>query len=137
MKKQDWILDNIKRIIREKGIKLSTIANDIGKSQGEVSKILNGDRENYTDELYKWEKPLGTPFHDLVQNNSFSQNNYGEVKDHGIVNVHTLQKVDNNLFEERIHDKEEMYKSEKEQKEYWKEKYYRLKDKIKELEANK
>lgn len=129
MEKQDWILDNIKSIIRAKGIKLTAIAKELGKSQGEISKILNGERENYTDDLHKWVKPLGTPFHDLVQNNSLSQYVH-EVKDNGVGNVHTYQKLESSIYEERIRDKDELIKSEREQKEYWKTKYYKLKDKL-------
>jgi transcriptional regulator with XRE-family HTH domain len=137
MEKKDWILDNIRTIIKMKGIKLSNLGQELGKSQGEISKILNGERENYTDFLPQIAKSLSVPFHELVQNNSVNLNNYGEVKDQGVGNVHTLNKADASLYEDRLKDKDEVIATEREQKlaereqkEYWKSKYYRLKEKL-------
>lgn len=136
MEQKDWILDNIRHIVKTKGIKLTSLGNDLGKSQGEISKILNGERENYTDYLPQIAKSLGATVHELVQNNSLSQH-LGEVKDHGVGNVHTLNKTDNNQYEERLRDKDQIIKSKdeiiknkSESEEYWKAKYYRLKDKL-------
>lgn len=131
--KKDWILDNLNRIINQKGIKLEYIAAKLGKSQGEVSKILKGERESYTKYIYQFTEILNEPYHELVKNNEVNLYNYGEIKDYGVGNVNNLQRPDS--VEQRIKDKDELLQvereqklSEREQKEYWKSKYYRLKE---------
>ena len=138
MIKNDWVLDNINKIISKKGIKLEYISAKLGISQGEVSKILKGERECYTKYVYQFSQILNEPYHDIVKNDEVNQYNYGEIKDNGIGNVRTLKKsIDIELFEQRIQDKDDLIKlereqkiQEREQKEYWKEKYYRIKEKL-------
>ena len=138
MIKNDWILKNINQLIVEKGIKLEYISAKLGISQGEVSKILKGERECYTKYVYQFSQILNEPYHDIVKNDEVNQYNYGEIKDNGIGNVRTLKKsIDIELFEQRIQDKDDLIKlereqkiQEREQKEYWKEKYYRIKEKL-------
>ena len=138
MIKNDWVLDNINKIISKKGIKLEVISTALGISQGEVSKILKGERECYTKYVYQFSQILNEPYHDIVKNDEVNQYNYGEIKDNGIGNVRTLKKsIDIELFEQRIQDKDDLIKlereqkiQEREQKEYWKEKYYRIKEKL-------
>lgn len=136
--KKDWILDNLNRIIDQKGIKLEYIAAKLGKSQGEVSKILKGERESYTKYIYQFTEILNEPYHELVKNNEVNLYNYGEVKAQGVGNVNTntyQNTINNDLVDQRLKDKEELLQiereqklSEREQKEYWKSKYYRLKE---------
>ncbi|MBL7788228.1 MAG: helix-turn-helix transcriptional regulator [Chitinophagales bacterium] len=138
MIKNDWILKNINQLIDEKGIKLEYISAKLGISQGEVSKILKGERECYTKYVYQFSQILNEPYHDLVKNDEVNQYNYGEIKDNGIGNVRTLKKsIDIEVFEQRIQDKDDLINlereqkiQEREQKEYWKEKYYRIKEKL-------
>ena len=138
MIKNDWVLDNINKIISKKGIKLEYISAKLGISQGEVSKILKGERECYTKYVYQFSQILNEPYHDIVKNDEVNQYNYGEIKDNGIGNVRTLKKsIDIELFEQRIQDKDDLINlereqkiQEREQKEYWKEKYYRIKEKL-------
>ena len=138
MIKNDWVLDNINKIISKKGIKLEYISAKLGISQGEVSKILKGERECYTKYVYQFSQILNEPYHDIVKNDEVNQYNYGEIKDNGIGNIRTLKKsIDIELFEQRIQDKDDLIKlereqkiQEREQKEYWKEKYYRIKEKL-------
>ena len=138
MIKNDWILKNINQLIVEKGIKLEYISAKLGISQGEVSKILKGERECYTKYVYQFSQILNEPYHDIVKNDEVNQYNYGEIKDNGIGNVRTLKKsIDIELFEQRIQDKDDLINlereqkiQEREQKEYWKEKYYRIKEKL-------
>ena len=138
MIKNDWVLDNINKIISKKGIKLEVISTALGISQGEVSKILKGERECYTKYVYQFSQILNEPYHDIVKNDEVNQYNYGEIKDNGIGNVRTLKKsIDIELFEQRIQDKDDLINlerehkiQEREQKEYWKEKYYRIKEKL-------
>jgi transcriptional regulator with XRE-family HTH domain len=47
MIQNDCILNNVRIIAKRKGIKLSTFAKDLGISQGELSKILGGERRDY------------------------------------------------------------------------------------------
>lgn len=54
MIKNDWILKNINQLIDDKGIKLEYISAKLGISQGEVSKILKGERECYTKYVYQF-----------------------------------------------------------------------------------
>ena len=138
MIKNDWILKNINQLIVEKGIKLEYISAKLGISQGEVSKILKGERECYTKYVYQFSQILNEPYHDIVKNDEVNQYNYGEIKDNGIGNIRTLKKsIDIELFEQRIQDKDDLINlereqkiQEREQKEYWKEKYYRIKEKL-------
>ena len=138
MIKNDWVLDNINKIISKKGIKLEVISTALGISQGEVSKILKGERECYTKYVYQFSQILNEPYHDIVKNDEVNQYNYGEIKDNGIGNIRTLKKsIDIELFEQRIQDKDDLINlereqkiQEREQKEYWKEKYYRIKEKL-------
>lgn len=43
----DWIIENIKNLIHQKGIKVENISKDLGISKGEFSKIMNGQRKDY------------------------------------------------------------------------------------------
>lgn len=132
MEKKDWILDNIREIRTKKGIKTQLISKDLGISQSEYSKIENGQRKNYTEFLPQIAKVLGVSFHELVKNNETNFYNYGEIKDNGVGNNNNLYQnhIDKSLYEERIRDKEEMIRVEREQKEYFKAKYYKLKEKL-------
>lgn len=143
MVKNDWILRNINKLIDEKGIKLEYISAKLGISQGEVSKILKGERDSYTKYVYQFSQILNEPYHEIIKNDEVNQYNYGEIKDNGIGNVHTFKKaLDLDVYEQRVKDKDDLINlereqkmQEREQKEYWKTKYYKLKDKLTLLEA--
>lgn len=137
MQKNDWILENIRGIMRLKGIKSSILATELGISQGELSKILNGERKNYTEILPLMSQKLGVSFHELVKNDELNQNNYGEIKDNGTGNTKNVYHgISQEVYEAMIKDKNYIIESEREQKDYFKEKYYRLKEKLQKLESN-
>jgi transcriptional regulator with XRE-family HTH domain len=64
--KIDWILNNIKGILKEKALKVETVSSEIGISKGEFSKILSGEREQYFKYLPQISQSLGVSFHQLV-----------------------------------------------------------------------
>jgi transcriptional regulator with XRE-family HTH domain len=143
MLKNDWVLRNINKLIEEKGMKLEYISAKLGISQGEVSKILKGERDSYTKYVYQFSQILNEPYHEIIKNDEVNQYNYGEIKDNGIGNVHTFKKaLDIEVYEHRVKDKDdiillerEQKMQEREQKEYWKAKYYKLKEKFTQLES--
>jgi transcriptional regulator with XRE-family HTH domain len=89
--KKDFILENIKDIMKNKSIKVETVSTGIGISKGEFSKILSGERENYFKHLPQIAHSLGVSFHELVTPKSVVQNNHGEVKENSIGNASNTQ----------------------------------------------
>ncbi len=141
----DWILSNIKKIIKEKNLKLENVSNDIGKSTGEFSKILNGERKNYFSDLPKIAQALDVDFHTLVkQDSTVIQNNHHQEGGTAIANNINDQKYIDKLVnqcqhtieskEATIKTLEDLVKNEKEAKENFKRKYEKMKLKVQELE---
>jgi len=89
--KKDWILENIKDIMKEKSIKVETVSTEIGISKGEFSKILSGEREQYYKHLPLIAQSLGVSFHSLVTPKGLVQNNHGEVKENSVGNASNTQ----------------------------------------------
>jgi transcriptional regulator with XRE-family HTH domain len=136
MKKSNYILDNINEAIKAKKIKLEFIAHKLGISQGEVSKILNGDRKEYEKYIYDFSKILDIDYQELVCNHGVKLINDGDVKEQSQGVLHNLNHGEKELYNERILDLKEINRMNKEnisdltaQMEYWKNKYYKLKDK--------
>jgi transcriptional regulator with XRE-family HTH domain len=136
MKKSNYILDNINEVIKAKKIKLEFIAHKLGISQGEVSKILNGDRKEYEKYIYDFSKILDIDYQELVRNQEVNLVNDGEVRAQNLSVVHNLNHGEKELYNDRILDLKEINRMNKEnisdltaQIEYWKTKYYKLKDK--------
>ncbi len=63
---EQYILENIRNLRRAKGIKSSALANNLGISQGEYSKIENGHRSDYHSYLPQIAQSLGVDFHELI-----------------------------------------------------------------------
>ena len=63
---KDWILENIRILMKEKGIKVENLFPAIGISQGELSKILSGQRSDYFKHLPNFAIALGVTYHQLV-----------------------------------------------------------------------
>ena len=82
---KDWILDNIRNVIAQKGIKLESLSTSIGITQGELSKILNGERKDYFKHLSSIAKELHVSVHYLVMpQNGNVYSNYGNITDYGV-----------------------------------------------------
>ncbi|HEY1047406.1 MAG TPA: helix-turn-helix transcriptional regulator [Bacteroidia bacterium] len=133
----DWILSNIRRLIKQKNLKMSYVASRIGVSEGEFSKILNGYRINYYDKLPLLSEILEVDFHELVDNS-----NAILLHDEGQISFFTEQTI--KQFELTINSKdvtikalEELLSLEREIKETYIKKYQNLKIKFTELEKKK
>lgn len=139
---KDWILENIKKIIKEKGLKVENVSNAIGISKGEFSKILSGQRDNYPKYLPQIADSLEVSFHQLVTPNNVILNNYGEIKEQSQGQVANMyNSTDKVLYERLINEcnekdktKDELLKTEREAKENYKRKYEAMKAKVQELE---
>lgn len=142
----DWILANIKKTMKEKGVKSATISKAIGISEGEFSKILNGQRIDYYDYLPKIANFFGISYHQLVkQDSNIIQNNHNQEGGTAIANSNGPDQVYvDKLFnqcDETIKSKdktiktlEDLYQTEKDAKDSLKRKYEKLKLRLQELE---
>lgn len=144
---KDWILDNIKKIIREKNLKVENVSKAVGISSGEFSKIINGQRINYYEHLPKIAEVCGVTFHELVkQESSVIQNNHHQEGGTAIANSNNLDKlyVDKlvSQCQSTIISKDETIKTltdlltlEREAKENYKRKYEKMKVRLQEIET--
>ncbi len=121
--KEDYILNNMRNIRKQKGIKSENLAKQIGISQSEYSKIENGQRENYYEYLPRIAQAMAVDFHELVDNPSLTQNNYGNISDQGMGNVQNASTNTQELYEKlitslrsTINEKDERIKTEVEKK---------------------
>ncbi len=127
---KDWILDNIRNIMKEKSIKVENLATSIGNSKGELSKILNGERKDYFKYLPDIAKGLNVSFHNLVS----PQNE--NINDNGVGQAHILEQKDESiknllLAKDLIIDgKNEILAIQKNQIENLERKYKNLKEKL-------
>lgn|GEM_PF-2332174 len=79
----EWIIENIRTLLKEKEVKVENISREIGISQGEFSKIINGQRKDYFKYLPQITESLGVSYHRLVIPAQVVQTNYGNINDHG------------------------------------------------------
>ncbi len=130
----DWILPKIKKIIKERQTKIEHIAKSIGISNGEFSKILNGERLNYFKHIPAIADYFNLSFLELVKNdlpNHFntptSENSEVFLLDNYITQCkETISSKDAN-----IKTLDDLVKSEREAKENYKRKYENCKEKLK------
>ena len=138
----DQILPKIKKLIREKQTKVENLAKFIGISQGELSKILNGERLNYYKHIPAIAEYFNIPFLSFVKENSsnlaIKNLSISQHPDYHLLNGNIIQ------FEEIIKAKEaniktleELVISEREAKENYKRKYENCKEKLKLAEGKK
>lgn len=137
----DWILPKIKKLVKEKQIKIEHIAKTIGISNGEFSKILNGERRNYYKYLPAIAEYFDIPFLNIVkediENSELNNKSISQHPDYPLLKGNIVQ------FEETIKAKEasikileDLVKAEREAKENYKRKYENCKEKLK-LAENK
>ena len=142
---KDWILDNIKRILAEKQIKVETVSNEIGISKGEFSKILSGQRKEYFKYLPQIAESIQITFHELVTPTQIIQNNHGEINNNENGNASNDYQQNNIELYERIiketlekdRAKDMLIEQLKNELVNFKRKYQNAKNKIKELEKGK
>ncbi len=95
---KDWILENIRNIMHEKHIKVENISSAIGISNGELSKILNGERKDYFKHLPNIAKVLEVSFHQLVTpQNGNVFNNHGSIDTIGVAQAHIVEQKDESI----------------------------------------
>ena len=136
----DWILPKIKKIIKQRQTKIVHIAKSIGISNGEFSKILNGERLNYYKHIPAIADYFNLSFLELVKNdlpNHFnsptSENSEVFLLDNYITQCkETISSKDAN-----IKTLDDLVKSEREAKENYKRKYENCKEKLKLAEGKK
>lgn len=136
----DWILPKIKKIIKERQTKIVHISKSIGISNGEFSKILNGERLNYYKHIPAIADYFNLSFLELVKNdlpNHFnsptSENSEVFLLDNYITQCkETISSKDAN-----IKTLDDLVKSEREAKENYKRKYENCKEKLKLAEGKK
>lgn len=141
----DWILRNIRTMMKDKDLKMENFSRDIGISVGEFSKILNGQRKNYYDHLPKMAELLGVSFHELVkQDSTIIQNNHhqeGGTAMHNGVDQNYIDKLVEQCHhtieakDATIKILETLIQTEKDLKENFKRKYEILKARL--IEADK
>ena len=138
----DWILPKIKKLIREKQTKVENLAKFIGISQGELSKILNGERLNYYKHIPAIAEYFNIPFLSFAKEDSsnlaIKNLSISQHPDYHLLNGNIIQ------FEEIIKAKEaniktleELVISEREAKENYKRKYENCKEKLRLSETKK
>jgi transcriptional regulator with XRE-family HTH domain len=138
----DWILLKIKKIIKERQTKIEHIAKSIGVSNGEFSKILNGERLNYYKHIPAIAEYFNIPFLSFVKEDSsnlaIKNQSISQHPDYQLLNGNIIQ------FEEIIKAKEaniktleELVISEREAKENYKRKYENCKEKLRLSETKK
>ncbi len=134
----DWILPKIKKLIKEKQTKLEILAKFIGISQGELSKILSGERLNYYKYIPAIADYFEIPFLSLVCNENNINSSISYHPDFQLLNNNI------NQFETIIKAKEANIKTLEvlvvnltESKENYKRKYESCKEKLKLCESKK
>ena len=136
----DWILPKIKKIIKERQTKIEHIAKSIGVSNGEFSKILNGERLNYFKHIPAIADYFNLSFLELVKNDlpnhfktSPSENAEVFLLDKYIAQCNeTISSKD-----ATINTLDNLVKSEREAKENYKRKYENCKEKLRLSETKK
>jgi transcriptional regulator with XRE-family HTH domain len=130
----DWILPKIKKIIKERQTKIVHIAKSIGISNGEFSKILNGERLNYYKHIPAIADYFNLSFLELVKNdlpNHFNTPTSENSEVFLIDNYITQCKETISSKDANIKTLDDLVKSEREAKENYKRKYENCKEKLK------
>jgi hypothetical protein len=132
----DWILPKIKKIIKERQTKIEHISKSIEISNGEFSKILNGERLNYYKHIPAIADYFEIPFLSLVSNENNINSSISYHPDFQLLNNNI------NQFEAIIKAKEANIKilevlviNLTESKENYKRKYESCKEKLKLCES--
>ena len=136
----DWILPKIKKIIKERQTKIVHIAKSIGISNGEFSKILNGERLNYYKHIPAIADYFNLSFLELVKNdlpNHFNSPTYENSEVFLLDNYITQCKETISSKDANIKTLDDLVKSEREAKENYKRKYENCKEKLKLAEGKK
>ena len=136
----DWILPKIKKIIKERQTKIVHIAKSIGISNGEFSKILNGERLNYYKHIPAIADYFNLSFLELVKNdlpNHFNSPTSENSEVFLLDNYITQCKETINSKDANIKTLDDLVKSEREAKENYKRKYENCKEKLKLAEGKK
>ncbi len=130
----DWILPKIKKIIKERQTKIVHIAKSIGISNGEFSKILNGERLNYYKHIPAIADYFNLSFLELVKNdlpNHFNTTTSENSEVFLLDNYITQCKETISSKDANIKTLDDLVKSEREAKENYKRKYENCKEKLK------
>lgn len=136
----DWILPKIKKIIKERQTKIVHIAKSIGISNGEFSKILNGERLNYYKHIPAIADYFNLSFLELVKNDLPSHFNSPTSENSEVFlldNYITQCKETISSKDANIKTLDDLVKSEREAKENYKRKYENCKEKLKLAEGKK
>lgn len=136
----DWILPKIKKIIKERQTKIVHIAKSIGISNGEFSKILNGERLNYFKHIPAIADYFNLSFLELVKNdlpNHFNTTTSENSEVFLLDNYITQCKETISSKDANIKTLDDLVKSEREAKENYKRKYENCKEKLKLAEVKK
>lgn len=129
----DWIIENIKNLIHEKGIKVENISRELGISKGEFSKIINGQRKDYIKYLPAIAECLKVGYRVLLlpkdsYNNADNKNQadriYLELYERLIIQYKVTQEANSDLI-----------KVLKESCEIYKRKYINMKQRVEVLES--
>ena len=130
----DWILPKIKKLIREKQTKLEILAKFIGISQGEFSKILNGERLNYYKHIPAIADYFNLSFLELVKNDLPNHFNTPTSENSEVFLLNKYITQCNETISSKdatIKTLDDLVKSEREAKENYKRKYENCKEKLK------
>jgi transcriptional regulator with XRE-family HTH domain len=132
----DWILPKIKILIRENQTKLEILAKFIGISQGELSKILNGERLNYYKYIPTIADYFEIPFLSLVCNENNINSSISYHPDFQLLNnnINQLEAIIK-AKEANIKTLEVLVINLTESKENYKRKYESCKEKLKLCES--
>ena len=132
----DWILPKIKILIREKQTKLEIWAKFIDISQGELSKILNGERLNYYKYIPAIADYFEIPFLSLVCNENKINSSISYHPDFQLLNnnINQLEAIIK-AKEANIKTLEVLVINLTESKENYKRKYESCKEKLKLCES--
>ena len=95
---KDWILENIRTLMKEKSIKVENFSTAIGISKGELSKILNGERKDYYRYLPDMANELKVSFHNLVSpQNGQVFYNHGSIDNNSVGQAHIVEQKDESI----------------------------------------
>ena len=136
----DWILPKIKKIIKERQTKIEHIAKSIGVSNGEFSKILNGERLNYYKHIPAIADYFNLSFLELVKNDLPNHFNTSTSENSEIFLLNKYITQCNETISSKdatIKTLDDLVKSEREAKENYKRKYENCKEKLRLSETKK
>jgi transcriptional regulator with XRE-family HTH domain len=124
-KHQRNILDNIRKLRKLKGIKSETIANEIGISPAEYSKLENGNKKNWEKHLNSIAYILNIDPFELIFENCLKEN-FGNEMLKGDIEGNQKNYL-KKILDENQQLKQEILNNYKNSKEYWEEEYKKLK----------